>query len=60
MRPRPIVSPRSARIGPKLVVERTNVPVEGSNLYVKPEAGDGTGMAVRWLARAMFISRKSD
>src|SRR3954452_13523159 len=27
---------------------------------MKPDAGDGTGIVVSWLARAMFISRKSD
>src|SRR4029453_1212121 len=51
-RPRPIVSARSLRIGPKLCVDRTNVPVAASKRYVKPEAGDGSGSDVSWLASA--------
>jgi len=42
------------------VVDLTNVPVLPSNLYVNPDAGEGTGTAVNWLVSAMSISRKSD
>ena len=41
----PIVSARSARIGPKLWVVRWKTPSEGSNSKVKPPPGDGSGHA---------------
>src|SRR5262245_52155179 len=59
-RPRPIVSARSVRIGPKLCDVRTNVPVDGSNRYVKPEAGDGSGRLASWLASATSNCSKFD
>ena len=49
---RPTVSARSARIGPKLLVDRVNRPSPGSRVYVKPEAGVGMGRPVSWLAMA--------
>ena len=50
----PIVSDRSARIGPKLWVERLKTPRAGSSSYVKPEAGEGSGTDASWLAREML------
>ena len=48
------------RIGPKLCVDRTNVPVAASKRYVKPEAGDGSGSEVSWLASATLNCVKFD
>jgi hypothetical protein len=50
----PIVSALSARMGPKLWVERLKTPSAGSSSYVKPEAGDGSGTEASWLAREML------
>ena len=47
-------------MGPKLCVERTKVPVVALNVYVNPEAGDGTGRLVSWLARAVLNCVKFD
>ena len=55
-----MVSPRSARIGPKLRVDRTNVPVAGSKWYVNPDAGEGSGTVASWLVSATFMRRNSD
>src|SRR6185436_21184413 len=49
----PIVSARSERIGPKLVVLRWKTPRPGSNSYVKPEAGGGSGSDTIWLVSAV-------
>ncbi len=45
---------------PKLCVDLTNVPVAASKRYVKPEAGEGSGSEVSWLARAMLNCVKFD
>src|SRR4051812_24068291 len=55
-----MVSARSVRIGPKLGVDLTNVPVLASKRYVKPDAGDGSGSDVSWLASAMLNCVKFD
>src|SRR5262245_33299552 len=49
----PIVSQRSARIGPKLCVVRWNTPRLESNWYVNPDAGDGSGAVTIWLTSAV-------
>ena len=41
-------------MGPKLWVDRFMTPRLESRLKVKPEAGEGTGIAASWLAREML------
>src|SRR6478752_4199825 len=47
-------------MGPKLCDVRTNVPVDGSNRYVKPEAGDGSGRLASCVASATSNCSKFD
>ncbi len=51
-RRRPIVSARSAKDGPKLLVLRAYVPREESNVYVKPPEDEPNGKVASWDAIA--------
>src|SRR5947207_15589145 len=60
--PLPMVSARSVKIGPRVLLTGNSAPVVGSVLTITPEAGDDKGMiesAVAMLAfRALFTSTK--
>ena len=50
----PIVSARSARIGPKLCVVRWKTPSERIELIGEAAAGDGSGTLTSWLTSAVL------